>query len=170
MPLFDADLSIWETVWDWDTVKDLHTPYWRVSFGMTLSDIEWFSKIVNDTKHRTVSLRQLSFLLSLLLQWDRYPHCTESICCFRNAVWDSVSGGFSSSSVHLYVLVQPIITFVLDNLHTVTLMVNLYVSGTIEAKQLAPTSQVPYEAVVGSVHILWQSGPLELASRRRQPS
>jgi len=30
---------------------------------MTLSDLEKFSEIFNDTKHRAVSLRQLSFLL-----------------------------------------------------------------------------------------------------------
>jgi len=29
---------------------------------MTLSDFEWFSDIFNDTKHRTVSLQQLSIL------------------------------------------------------------------------------------------------------------
>ena len=31
---------------------------------MTLSDLEWLSKIFNDTKRRAVSLRQLSFLFS----------------------------------------------------------------------------------------------------------
>ena len=41
---------------------DLHTPYLTVSFRMTLSDIEWLSKIFHDTKRRAVSLRQLSFL------------------------------------------------------------------------------------------------------------
>jgi len=37
-------------------------PYSTVSFRMTLSDLEWLSKIFNDTKHCAVSLRQLSFL------------------------------------------------------------------------------------------------------------
>ena len=37
-------------------------PYSTVSFRMTLSDLEWLSKIFNDTKRRSVSLRQLSFL------------------------------------------------------------------------------------------------------------
>jgi len=32
---------------------------------MTLSDLEWLSKIFNDTKRLAVSLRQLSFLLSV---------------------------------------------------------------------------------------------------------
>jgi len=41
--------------------------YSRVSFRMTLSDLEWLSEIFSDTKHRAVSLRQLSFLFSLLL-------------------------------------------------------------------------------------------------------
>ena len=46
------------------TNRDLHTPYSTVSFRMTLIDLERFSKIFNDTKRRTVSLRQLSFLSS----------------------------------------------------------------------------------------------------------
>ena len=37
-------------------------PYSRMSFRMTLSDLEWLSEILNDTKHRAPSLRQLSFL------------------------------------------------------------------------------------------------------------
>ena len=44
---------------------DLHTPYSTVSFRVTLSDLEWLSKIFNDTKRRAVSLRQLSFLFFL---------------------------------------------------------------------------------------------------------
>jgi len=39
--------------------------YSRMSFQMTLmSDLESHSQIFSDTKHRVVSLRQLSFLLS----------------------------------------------------------------------------------------------------------
>jgi len=38
-------------------------PYSTVSFRMTLSDLEWLSKMFNDTKRRAVSLRQQSFLL-----------------------------------------------------------------------------------------------------------
>ena len=41
---------------------DLHMPYSTVSFPMILSDLEGLSEIFNDTKHRAVSLRQLSFL------------------------------------------------------------------------------------------------------------
>jgi len=41
----------------------LHMPYSTVSFRMTVSDLEWLSKICNDKKRRAVSLRQLSFLL-----------------------------------------------------------------------------------------------------------
>ena len=33
-----------------------------MSFRMTFSDLKWLSEIFNDTKHRAVSLRQLSFL------------------------------------------------------------------------------------------------------------
>jgi len=36
--------------------------YSTVSFRMTLSDLEWLSEIFNDTKHRAISLQQLSFL------------------------------------------------------------------------------------------------------------
>ena len=32
----------------------------RMSFTMTLSDLESVNKIINETKHRSVSLRQLS--------------------------------------------------------------------------------------------------------------
>jgi len=35
----------------------------RVSFRLTLTDLEWLIKIFNDTKHRAASLRHLSFLL-----------------------------------------------------------------------------------------------------------
>jgi len=42
---------------------DIHTPYSTVSFRMTLSDLEWLSKIFDDMKRCAVSLRQLSFLL-----------------------------------------------------------------------------------------------------------
>jgi len=34
----------------------------RCHFSMTLIDLEWLSEIFSDTKHRAVSLRQLSFL------------------------------------------------------------------------------------------------------------
>jgi len=44
---------------------DLHTPYSTVSFRMTLSNLEWLSRIFNDTKRRAVSLRQLSYLFCL---------------------------------------------------------------------------------------------------------
>jgi len=45
---------------------DLHTPYSTVSFGMTLSDLEWLSKIFNDRKRRAVSLQQLTFLFTII--------------------------------------------------------------------------------------------------------
>jgi len=47
--------------------RDLHSYYSTVSFRMTLSDLEWLSKIFNDTKHRAVSLRQLNFLFVSVL-------------------------------------------------------------------------------------------------------
>jgi len=42
----------------------LHMPYSRVSFRMTLTDVEWVSETFNETKRRAVCLRQLSFLLT----------------------------------------------------------------------------------------------------------
>jgi len=36
-----------------------------VSFRMTLSDLEWLSKILNGTKHRAASLRQQSYLFHI---------------------------------------------------------------------------------------------------------
>jgi len=38
----------------------IYSPYSKVSFRMILSDLEWLSEMFNDTKHRAVSLRQLS--------------------------------------------------------------------------------------------------------------
>jgi len=61
-------LNISETVRDADIVlmkyyRHLHTPYSKVSFRIILSELGRLSKIVNDTKRRAVSARQLSFLL-----------------------------------------------------------------------------------------------------------
>ena len=51
-------------------------PYSRVSFRMTLSNIEKRCEIFSDTKHRTASLQQLSFLLFLYKYiFDRLDHC-----------------------------------------------------------------------------------------------
>jgi len=44
------------------TNRDLHTSYSTVSFRMTLSDLEWLSKIFDDMKHRAASLRQQGYL------------------------------------------------------------------------------------------------------------
>jgi len=60
---FDAEISV--TVRDTDFNGILMGTYIRpiVSFQMTLSDLEWLSKIFDDTKHRAASLRQQSYLL-----------------------------------------------------------------------------------------------------------
>ena len=53
------------------------SPYSMVSFWMTLSDLEWFSEIFNDTKHRAASLRQPSFQ-----KWPLYrAHLTPTAQC-----------------------------------------------------------------------------------------
>jgi len=41
--------------------RDLHMPYARVSFWTTLSDLEWFCEIFNDTKQRAASLQHSTF-------------------------------------------------------------------------------------------------------------
>jgi len=57
---------------------DLHMPHSTVSFQMTLSALEWLSKIFNDMKCCTVSLRQLSFLCTMLPSEDASKFdCTE---------------------------------------------------------------------------------------------
>jgi len=71
-------LNISNTVRDTDIVtmeyyRGLHASYSRVSFRMTLSDLEWVGEIFNDTKQRAACLRQLSFLF---LQRDH-------VCCVR---------------------------------------------------------------------------------------
>jgi len=61
--IFDQYLSNSEMMQDTIIV----CPSFRmVPFLMTLSDLKWLIEIFNDTKHRAVSLRQLSFLLI----WD----------------------------------------------------------------------------------------------------
>jgi len=75
-------LNISETVRDtefqWNTNMDLDTPYSTVSFRMTLSDLEWLSKIFNDMKRRAVSLQQQSYLL---------PQSWESTSEYVHSVW-----------------------------------------------------------------------------------
>ena len=39
---------------------------------MILSDTEWPSEILNDTKHRAASLRQLTFLLPTLVSFKAF--------------------------------------------------------------------------------------------------
>ena len=80
-----------QTQCHWNTNRDLPTPYTTVSFRMILSDIEWLSKIFNDTKRRAVSLRQLSFSFVnwgchiCFLAWkaippvNNFPHW--NLCC-----------------------------------------------------------------------------------------
>ena len=46
---------------EWNTKKDLHMLYSRVSLRMTLSDREWPSKIFTDMTYRVACLQQQSF-------------------------------------------------------------------------------------------------------------
>jgi len=51
------------------TNRNLHKPYLRVLFRMTLSDLQWVSEIFNDTKHCTVSATaEFCFNLCWMLQ------------------------------------------------------------------------------------------------------
>jgi len=71
LPQFQGHAILWRRIshkWyeihivQWNTNRDLHTLYSTVSFRMTLSYLDWRSKIFSDKKRRAVSLRQLSFL------------------------------------------------------------------------------------------------------------
>jgi len=69
-------LNISETVRDthiWNTNRDLHLSYSSVSFATTSSNHEWISKKFNDTKHRAVSLQQLTSC----------SDCQHSTCGFK---------------------------------------------------------------------------------------
>ena len=50
-----------------NTNTNSYAIYRMVLFPMTLSDLERLSEIFNDTKHRTASLQQMSFLFFCLL-------------------------------------------------------------------------------------------------------
>jgi len=83
-PFFDAEyLGIHSFS---GTVIGTYTvPYSTVSFHMTISDVEWLSKISNVTKHRTVSLRQLRYLY-----W--FP-------VYRNALYQTVTCPMTSGDL-----------------------------------------------------------------------
>ena len=67
-----------------------YMPFSRVSFWMSLSDLEWLSKIFNDTKHRLISLWQLNFLLDLgkwqAPHFHRLHQATISSTCITTTV------------------------------------------------------------------------------------
>jgi len=76
-------------LWRWISHKryiDLQTPYSKVSFPMTLSDLEWLSKIFSDTKPRAVSLWQLSFLSCITFR-KKLPFWTKISADKRRECW-----------------------------------------------------------------------------------
>jgi len=75
-----------QTYFQWNTNRDLHTPYSAVSFRMTLSDLEWFSKIINDTKHRAVSLWQLGFFLVWPMQMSNVQRLNVRMSSYNGIV------------------------------------------------------------------------------------
>ena len=95
-PLFDAEYLTNGTTYRHSYKRILIwiytcTLYSKVSFRMTLSDLEWLSKIFNDTKHRAVSLQQLSFL-SKKISAEVFPTApkrvtTKEVLCRRGRVW-----------------------------------------------------------------------------------
>jgi len=65
MKLFDAEYLRNGTIYIHSYNGILIGTYTRPTqelFRMTVNDLEWRSEIFSDTKHRAVSLRQLSFL------------------------------------------------------------------------------------------------------------
>ena len=58
---------------------------------MTLSDLEWFIEIFNDTKHRAVSLQQLSFLWFMKsTSWRGSGTCTDEWSCHTSLMYNQI--------------------------------------------------------------------------------
>jgi len=78
----------------------LDAPYLTVLYRMILSDLEWLSKIFNDTKHREVSIRQLSLfcLSSYVIKACRLHNCT---CCKSLTTSSFCLGAWSGLSADL---------------------------------------------------------------------
>jgi len=85
-------LNASETVRNRDTVRmkytntDLHMLYSRLSFRITLSDLQWLMEIFSDRKHCAASLRQLSFLSKTVWNFGlrrNYGDPTSTFCPYR---------------------------------------------------------------------------------------
>jgi len=65
-PLLDVEYisTVRHTQLQWNTNRDLHTPYSTASFRM---NFEWLSEIFNDRKHSAISLRQPSYSFYTIL-------------------------------------------------------------------------------------------------------
>jgi len=67
--IFDKYLALsrkWYNIWPkWTANRNLYAIYRMMLFPTTLSDLESLGEILNDTKHRAVSVRQLSFLFHI---------------------------------------------------------------------------------------------------------
>jgi len=71
MPLFDAESQKWyeiQTSLQWNINRDLHTPYWRLSFRMTLSDLAKFS-MTRSIMRASCSLSATAELLVTMEFW-----------------------------------------------------------------------------------------------------
>jgi len=58
---------------------------------MTVSDLVWLSEIFNDTNHRAVSLRQLSFLLRPDVHCTDWDQFNVDVCGFLSAIQSGIS-------------------------------------------------------------------------------
>ena len=85
--------AIFDVEYQWNTNRDLHTPYSTMSFRMTLSDLAKYSM----TRIVARSLRQLSFLSTCILLSVRYknshlPHTASTRGYWANSegkvLWD----------------------------------------------------------------------------------
>jgi len=65
-PIFSCTSKMTRNRAIWNANRKPYPSFQMVPFSMILSDLEWLSEIFNDMKHRAVSLRQLSFLFSVL--------------------------------------------------------------------------------------------------------
>ena len=82
LPQFQGHTIFWRWIFQkryniqtwchWNTNRDLHTLYATVSFRITLSDLEWLSKIFKDTKRRAACLAR--------------PVCDSWASCYENVV------------------------------------------------------------------------------------
>jgi len=63
-----------QTYFQWNTNRDLHTPYSTVSFRMTLTDIEWLSKIFQLAMTHSERWRRQWCTADAMMAWSSLAH------------------------------------------------------------------------------------------------